>query len=173
MGKSRELARRRLADNVWLIPLLFVLGGIALAIALIAIDRAGDYKIVPTSVTGTATDVQQILNTTATSLVSLMSIVLSLTLVAVQLSMQQFSPRVVRSLFGDPRNQIAVGVFTATFVYTILVIREIDDQNNRVPGVAVLTAYLLTLVSLVGLFLFVQHAGRSIRVTGIIDRVGD
>jgi uncharacterized membrane protein len=30
-----------------------------------------------------------------------------------------------------------------------------------------------TLVSLAALFLFVQHAGRSIRVTGIIDRVGD
>jgi uncharacterized membrane protein len=173
MGEGREVGRPVLGDRVWVIPLLFVLAGIALAFGLIAIDRAGDYKVVSTSVTGSASSVQQILTTTAASLVSLMSIVLSLTLVAVQLAMQQFSPRIVRSLFEDRRNQIAVGIFTATFVYTILVIRQIDDQKNVVPGLAVLVAYLLTLVSLAALFLFVQHAGQSIRVTGIIDRVGD
>jgi len=104
MEKILELGRRRLADVVWLIPLLFVLAGIALAFGLIAIDRASGYKVVSTSVTGSASSVQQILTTTGTALVTLMSIVLSLTLVAVQLSMQQFSPRVVRSLFGDRRN---------------------------------------------------------------------
>jgi uncharacterized membrane protein len=173
MSKSRGLVQRTLADSVWPIPLLFVLGGIALALGLIAVDRAGDYQLVSTSVTGGASAVQQILTTTAASLVSLMSIVLSLTLVAVQLAMQQFSPRIVRTLFADRRNQIAVGLFTATFVYTILVLREIDDQKNLVPGVAVLVAYLLTLLSLVALFLFVYYASRSIRVSGIIDRVGD
>src|SRR3954468_7221796 len=138
MGETRGAGRRLLAGSVWVIPLMFVVAGIGLALGLIAIDRASDYEIVSESVTGSASAVQQILTTTAGSLVSLMSIVLSLTLVAVQLAMQQFSPRIVRSLFEDRRNQIAVGIFTATFVYTILVIREIDDQKNVVPGLAVL-----------------------------------
>src|SRR3954466_2365627 len=173
MDKGREAARRILAGSVWVVPLLFVLAGIALAFGLIAIDRAGDYKVVSTSVTGSASAVQQILTTTAASLVSLMSIVLSLTLVAVQLAMQQFSPRVVRSLFEDRRNQLAVGIFVATFAYTILVLRDVDDQNNLVPGLSVLVAYVLMLASIAGLFLFVQHASQSIRVAGLIHLVGD
>jgi hypothetical protein len=36
MNKRRGSVQRTLADSVWLIPLLFVLGGIALALGLIA-----------------------------------------------------------------------------------------------------------------------------------------
>jgi uncharacterized membrane protein len=165
--------KRDARSRLWLIPLACLIGGIALAIGAVAIDRAGDYKLVSQGITGTATDVQQILNTTASALISLMSIVLSLTLVAVQLAMGQFSPRIVRALFEDRRNQWAIGVLVGAFVYTVTVLVAIDDQNNRVPGVATLGAYVLTLVALGGLFLFVQHAARSLRVTGIIDLVGD
>src|SRR3954463_7897919 len=164
--------RRKAKSKVWVIPLGCLVAGIGLAIGLGAIDRAADYKLVGQGVTGTPGDVQQILGPAAQALVSLLSIVLSLTLVAVQLAMGQFSPRIVRSLFQDRRNQLAVGVFVATFAYTILVLRDVDDQNNLVPGLSVLVAYVLMLASIAGLFLFVQHASQSIRVAGLIDLVG-
>src|SRR4051794_18443866 len=168
--------RHSIAAAIWLIPLLFLVGGVGLGIATTAIDRASGYTLVSQAVTGTPTDVQQILNTTASALVTMTSLVLSLTLVAVQLAMGQFSPRIVRALLTDRRNQAAIGLFVATFAYTIIVIREIDDQasgGGTVPGLSVLIAYLLTGLSIAALILFVHHAGQSIRVAGLIDLVGD
>src|SRR5918912_385890 len=91
--RLRHLARTRL----WLLPLTCVLAGVGLALTLVAIDRSSGYHVVGTSVTGSAASVQTILTATSTALVTLTSVVLSLTLVAVQLAMGQFSPRIVRT----------------------------------------------------------------------------
>jgi uncharacterized membrane protein len=178
--KRRELRRLRIQHEVrswlWLIPLLCLLAGVALSFLTIAIDRAGDYDIVSQKVAGTPQAVQTILSTAASALITLMSVVLSLTLVAVQLAMGQFSPRIVRTLLTDRRNQFAIGFFLATFAYTLLVLREVNDQapgGGTVPGVSVLVSYVLILVSVVALVLFVHHAGQALRVAGLIDLVGD
>jgi uncharacterized membrane protein len=168
--------RRDLRSAIWLIPLLGLLAGLGAALLTTAIDRANHDTLVGTAITGTPTDVQQILNTTATALVTMTSLVLSLTLVAVQLAMGQFSPRIVRALLNDRRNQAAIGLFVGTLAYTIVVIREINDQGpngGTVPGLSVMVAYLLSGLCIAVLILFVHHAGQSIRVAGLIDLVGD
>ena len=71
--------------------------------------------MLPHSVVGNASDAQAILQTIATSVVTLTSIVLTVTLVAVQLAMGQFSPRIVRALLDDRGDQVAVAIFAATF----------------------------------------------------------
>ena len=97
MYRLKYLARR----SIWLIPFLGLLGGLGLAVLTIAVDRAHRYALVSHAVTGTPADVQTILSTAATALVTLTSVVLSLTLVAVQLAMGQFSPRIVGALLND------------------------------------------------------------------------
>jgi uncharacterized membrane protein len=77
--RLRHLAQTRL----WLLPLGCVVAGIGLAVALLSVDRS----VVGTTVTGSAASVQTILTVASTSLVTLTSVVLSLTLVAVQLAM--------------------------------------------------------------------------------------
>jgi uncharacterized membrane protein len=163
----------RLRTKLWVIPLLGLVAGVGLAIGTLAIDRAGDYKLVSQTLTGGPTAVQQLLSTTASSLVSLTSLVLSLTLVAVQLAMGQFSPRIVGRLLQNRRSQLAIALFLATFAYTILVLRDVDDRSDHVPGVSVLIAYGLTLGSVAALVLYVHHVGQSLRVGGLIDMVGD
>jgi uncharacterized membrane protein len=171
------MARRRLlhavGGSLWLVPLLCLIAGIALSFATIASDAATGHDLVPRSVTGGPTDAQTVLSTIATAMVTLSSIVLTVTLVAVQLAMGQFSPRIVRALLRDRRNQLAVGLFVATFAFALLGVRGIDDRADVVPGVTVAVAYLLALVSIVALVLFVHHAGQSLRVSGLIDLVGD
>jgi uncharacterized membrane protein len=53
------------------------------------------------------------------------------------------------------------------------VLRDIDDQSGHIPGLSVLVSYLLIIASVAGLVLFVHYAGQSIRVSGLIDLVGD
>jgi uncharacterized membrane protein len=166
------LARTRL----WLLPLICVLSGLGLAIGLLAIDKASGHHLVSTSVTGSAASVQTILTTAATALVTLTSIVLSLTLVAVQLAMGQFSPRIVRAILHDRRSQFAVGLFIGTWAYTMTVLRDVNGRNSGggpVPGLAVIVDYGLILSAIVTLVLLVHHTAQSIRVGGLIGLVGD
>jgi len=163
-------------DAIWVIPLVCVLAAIALSFATLAIDRAGDFDVLPHSVTGTAAGAQTLLDDFAQSLITLGTLVLSLTLVAVQLAMGQFSPRIVRAILNDRKSQLAMGVFGGSFVFMILTLRQVHDSPDgpgQVPGVSIVFAYVLMLVSVAALFLYVQHAGQSLRAGGLIGLVGD
>ena len=165
--------RHYLDTNLWVVPLLCVLGGIVLALVTTAIDRSFDHGLIPQSITGNPNAAQTILNMIATSMVTLISVVLTLTLVLVQLAMGQFSPRIVRALLNDRRTQLAIGLFGATFAYAMLVLRRIDPQGGVLPGLSVLVAYVLMLSSIGVLILYLHHTGQKLRVTGLIDLVGD
>jgi uncharacterized membrane protein len=165
-----------LRDGLWVIPLACVLAAIALSFATLAIDRAGDFEVLPYSMTGTAAGAQTLLDDFAQSLITLGTLVLSLTLVAVQLAMGQFSPRIVRAILNDRKSQLAMGVFGGSFVFMVLTMRQVHDSPDgpgQVPGVSILVAYLLMLISVGALFLYVQHAGQSLRAGGLIGLVGD
>ena len=165
--------RHNLGSSLWLVPLLCVLGGIVLALGTTAVDRYFGYGLIPQSVTGNPNAAQTILNMIATSMVTLTSIALTLTLVAVQLAMGQFSPRIVRALLSDHRTQLSIGLFAATIAYSMLTLREVDPQGGVLPGLATIVAYLLMLASIIVLILYVHHASQKLRVGGLIDFVGD
>jgi uncharacterized membrane protein len=167
-------ARHRLRGELWIVPLLCVLATILLSMITVAIDRAFDDRLVPTSITGEPGAVSSILATIASSMVTLTTLVLTVTTVAVQLAMGQFSPRIVRALLQDRASQLAYGLFAATFTFAILALREVNATGDgAVPGLTVLVAYLLMLASIAALFLYIHHAGNSLRAAGLIDLVGD
>src|SRR6201991_2570192 len=166
--RLRHLARTRL----WLVPLICVVAGIGLAVALLSVDRS----IVGTAVTGSAASVQTILTVASSALVTLTSVVLSLTLVAVQLAMGQFSPRIVRTILHDRRSQLAIGLFIGTFAYSMTVLREVSGQSSGgepLPGLAIVVNYGLILSAIVVLVLYVNHTAQSLRVGALIGRVAD
>jgi len=68
-----------------------VLAGVALSLGTILIDRKYDYKLVPTFLSGGPDAALEILGTVAASMVSLAALVLTITMVVVQLAMGQFS----------------------------------------------------------------------------------
>jgi uncharacterized membrane protein len=163
-----HLVRTRL----WLLPLFCVMTGIGGAVALLAIDKASGYSVVGDGVTGSASSAQSILTVASSALVTLTSVVLSLTLVAVQLAMGQFSPRIVRAILHDRRSQLAVGLFIGTFAYSMTVLRELKTSGSApVPSLAVAVDYALILCAIATLVLFVHHTAQSIRVGGLIGLV--
>jgi uncharacterized membrane protein len=150
-----------------------VLIGLGLSIGTIAIDRAFDYGAVPESLTGGPDAALQILSTIAASMVSLTALVLTITMVVVQLAMGQFSPRIVQTILRDKPSQIAIGLFVATFAHSVVAMREVDPSGQgQVPGLAILVAYLLVLASIVVLVIYVHHIGQALRVSALIELVG-
>jgi uncharacterized membrane protein len=177
-GRSKVVSggiqlQRRVRSWIWLIPLAGLLASLVLAVVTLEVDRATGYDLIPRGITGSPSAEQQLLSTAATAIFSLSATVITLVLVLVQLAMGQFSPRIVRSLLQDRRNQAAFALFIGTFVYTMAVLRGVDDQHNTLPGFSVLCAYLLILCSVAVLVLFIDRAASALRVSGLIDLVGD
>jgi uncharacterized membrane protein len=164
-----------LRASLWFVPVLCVLAGALLAFGTIALDRFFDYEAVPKSIVGGPDAATAILATVAASMVSLAALVLTITMVVVQLAMGQFSPRIVQRVLRDKPSQVAIGLFVATFVYAILAVREVTnlgDGTGQVPGISVVAAFILVLVSIAALVIYVHHIGRSLRVASLIELVG-
>jgi uncharacterized membrane protein len=159
--------------SVWFVPVLCVLAGIVLSFGTIAIDRITNFELVPTFLTGGPDAAAAILSTTAAAEVTLCALVLTVTMVVVQLAMGQFSPRIVQTILQDKPSQIAIGLFVATFAHAMLALREVNFEAGTVPGLAVLVAYVLVVLSIVVLVVYVDHIGKSLRVSSLIELVGD
>jgi uncharacterized membrane protein len=165
-----------LRASLWFVPVLCVLVGAALSFGMIALDRLFDYEALPHSLVGDPAAASAILSTVAAAMVSLTALVLTITMVVVQLAMGQFSPRIVQRILRDKPSQLAIGLFVATFVHAILTLREVQnngDGSGHVPGIAVLTAFVLVLASIAVLVVYVQHLGQALRVSALVELVGD
>ena len=165
-----------LRSSLWLVPVLCVLAGAALSFGTIAVDRYFDYEALPTRLVAGPDAAAAVLSTVAASMVSLTALVLTITMVVVQLAMGQFSPRIVQRILRDKPSQLAIGLFVATFVHAILALREVTingDGTGNVPGVAVVMAFVLVLASIAVLVVYVQHIGQALRVSALIELVGD
>jgi uncharacterized membrane protein len=154
------------------VPVLCVLAGLGLSYATVVVDDGG---LIPITLTGGPDAALAILGTVAASMITLTGIVLTIVLVVVQLAMGQFSPRIVRAILHDRPSQLAIGIFVATFAHAMLAMREISslEEGAPVPGLAIVVAFLLVVVSIVVLILYINHIGQSLRVAALIDSVGD
>ena len=158
---------------MWFIPVLCVLAGVALSVGTIAVDSLFDFDVVPRSLTGGPDAALGILTTIAASMVSLAALVLTITMVVVQLAMGQFSPRIVQTFLQDRPSQLAIGLFVATFAHAMIAMREVQfEGDGQVPGIAIAVSYVLVLTSIAMLVLYVDHIGRSLRVSALIELVG-
>jgi uncharacterized membrane protein len=166
----------RIRSSLWFVPVMCVLTGALLSFATISLDRLFDFKAIPQSFVGDPDAAAAILSTVAASMVSLATLVLTITMVVVQLAMGQFSPRIVQRILRDKPSQLAIGLFVATFVHAILILREVTnngDGTGQVPGISVVVAFLLVLASIAVLVVYVHHIGQALRVSALIEIVGD
>jgi uncharacterized membrane protein len=164
---------RHVRSSLWFVPVVCVLGGLVLSFVTIAVDGAFDHSLVPEALTGGPNAAIAILSTVAASMVSLTALVLTITMVVVQLAMGQFSPRIVQTILQDKPSQFAIGLFVATFAHAMLAMREVRfEDGGQVPGLAIVVAYLLIVISIVVLVMYVHHIGKSLRVASLIELVG-
>lgn len=176
-GKSRAVTLfrivRHIRTSLWFVPVMCVLAGVVLSFGTIAIDRRYDYQLIPETFTGGPDAATAILSTVALAMVSLATLVLTITMVVVQLAMGQFSPRIVQTILKDKPSQFAIGIFVATFAHAMLTLREVRFGDDvTVPGLAVVVAFFLVVVSIMVLVLYVHHIGKSLRVSALIEFVG-
>ena len=171
------LIRDNIRESLWFVPVVCVLAAVGLSFATHWVDAQSGYDLIPRTFTGGPSAALSILASVATSMVSLAALVLTITMVVVQLAMGQFSPRIVQTILKDKPSQLAIGIFVGTFAYAMLAMRDVaitggPNGQGTVPGLAVVFAFLLVLISIVVLVIYVNHIGRSLRVSALIELVG-
>jgi uncharacterized membrane protein len=176
--RVREWAER-IRHSLWFIPTLCVVLAGAAALAMVALS--GTFlptdSDLPLVFSAGADGARAMLQAIAGSVITVAGVVFSITIVALQLTSSQFSPRVLRSFLNDRPSQVALGTFMGTFTYTLLVLRSISGESagaeEFVPGPAVTGALLLTFLSLAMLIYYIHHISVRIQVTSILASVAD
>jgi uncharacterized membrane protein len=177
-ARIRQLAGR-LMESFWLLPALMVLGGIALAFALLAVDRSGSLTV---SVTGSSwlyngggTGARTLLGAIASSTIGVAGTVFSITIAALSLAAGQMGPRLLRNFTRDRGNQFTLGAFLGTFSYALMVLRSVRTQQEGAftPHLSLSFGVLLAFGCVATLVYFVGHMASRINVDTVIELVSD
>ena len=172
---SLERVRDELRSMFWLVPAACVAVAIGAAVGLVALDQV--LRPVSTGVLfpGPPEGARSFLSSITQAMIAFTGLVFSITIVVLQLTSGQFSPRVLRAFLRDRAIQFALGVFVSTFVYAMVVQRAVTGSAGHdpfVPRIAVTGAFVLVLAS-VGLFIFyIHHVANMIRVATIVTTLG-
>jgi uncharacterized membrane protein len=154
---------------------------VAVGLALIAgsvlssitIDPAS--SLAPLVFQGTADDARNLLIGIASTMVTVIALVLGLTVVALQLASTQFSPRLLRTFLRDLVNQLTLSSFVATFAYSTAGLYTVGisggERTTDYPRLAVSGALVLLFVSMIMLVFFAHHLAHSIQIDQVMADV--
>jgi uncharacterized membrane protein len=115
---------------------------------------------------------QLVLSTIASSMMTVVSVVYSILLVALSLASMQFSTRILRHFIRDSVSQQTLGIFVGTFVYCLLLLRVVQSQPTPVvPELGVGVAIILALVAMAQLVYFIHHISQIIQANNLVDHI--
>jgi uncharacterized membrane protein len=169
----RDALSEYVRGSLWVLPTLSVLAALA-AGSLLSQVSIGPRS--PLAFQGTSDDARTLLIGIAGTMVTVIALLLGLTVVALQLSSTQYSPRLLRNFLRDRPNQVVLSVFVATFAYSAAGLYTVGvsggTRTAAFPRLAVSGALVLLFISLGLLVYFADHLVHSIQVDAIMRVVG-
>ena len=168
--------RERLRTNLWVVPALEALAAVVLFVGTVSVDRAaydGRVTFPAWVISGSADGARQVLTTIAAAVITVISLVFSITIVALTLASTQFGPRMLRNFISDRGTQLTLGTFVATFLYTILALVAVSPgpHGDFVPHLSITVSLALTLVDLAMLIYFINHIAKAIQLPEVIAAI--
>ena len=161
----------------WVVPSILVVVSVLLFIVTFQIDVAAYHGHLALPVwirTGSADAERQVLIAIAAAVITVIGVVFSITILALTLASQQFGPRMMRNFVRDIGNQVTLGVFVGTFVFSVLALVSINSVSSTfVPHLSTSVAEALLLVDLGVLIYFIHHIAKSIQLPEVIAGIAD
>jgi uncharacterized membrane protein len=159
----------KVSHSLGFIPGLITVVFAALGIVLVEIDRGLDLTGVTWVFQGDGSAARTVLSVIAGSLITVAGLTFSMTMVVLQLASSQFSPRVLRTFFGDRITQVTIGMYGGTFVYSLLVLRAVGSYGDGgfVPRLSLTAASVLGIAAVVLLIVFLHHVSQMVQVSHV------
>jgi uncharacterized membrane protein len=172
-GSRRAHLREWRRESLWLWPAIAAIG--AWIAGDIAARHLRSFSLHLGLFPSNLDDARTLLATIAAALLTFTGVVFSITLVALQMSSTQYSPRVLRTFVRKPITKLALSIFIATFVYSLTLLALVGSTTgaHTVQEGAVGLAFLLVMASVLVFVVFVNSTVRSMRVSHVIEAVFD
>lgn len=167
----------QLRESMWFVPGLMVFVALGLAQAMIVVDlwlNERTLELLPETFLIGVEGSRGILVAVGGSVLAVAATTFSITMSVIATASSTYGPRLVRNFMVDRNNQRVLGLFVATFVYCLMVLRRVrgtDDGVSFVPHVAVYGAIVLALVNVAALVYFLHHISAVIQVSTLVRRV--
>ncbi|WP_170145837.1 DUF2254 domain-containing protein [Rhodoplanes elegans] len=165
-----------LRTRLWLIPL--VMSAFVVAVAYLVLFSSLSLGFASLSdhwwvFSGDASTARDLLATLLSGMITMTSLVVSITMVVLSLAAGQLGPRLIWNFIEDRQIQILIGLFVATIMYTLIVLRSINEElgPDRVPHVAITAASLLVVTCLFALLFYVHKLARAIISDTMVNKV--
>ncbi len=120
---------------------------------------------------------RSLLSSISGSMISVAGTVFAITVAAVVYASGNYGPRLLTNFMTDRGNQVSLGIFIATFVYSLMTLRTIRQPDEGggvgfVPELSLLIAIFMALLSVGVLVYFLHHVPDSIRINNVVAGIG-
>ncbi len=154
------------ATSLWLAPLVAGVTAALLAIVLLVTDPAG--SVVPFALKD-AESSRAALTAILSATIAATSLVITGTIIALQLATGQYSPRLLRGVLTDRGVRWPLGALVGTVVYVLVVISQ--TGGSTIPGTAAAVGLLFG-VGVIGILVFfVHHIVQRLRLETIVGDI--
>jgi uncharacterized membrane protein len=161
-------------EHFWIIPSVMLLGGVVLAWLTASAESLGVPRAWSRGLPVDQAGASAILGVLATSMLTFVGVVFTMTLVALQLASAQLSPRVVRTFTRSTLTKVAFGTFLATFSFSVVVlVLEEGTANADARSRAVTAAFVLVMASVVVFIAYAAQTVRLLQVSWVITAVAE
>ena len=168
----------RLKSSLFFIPMASVFIAVGLGALSLAIDRhvSGEAYDLPISLETTVDGARALLGTIAGATISFAGIAFSVSLLIIQQASNQYSPRVVHTLFRDPFNKRVMGLVVGTFTFCVIILRSVRAPLENggvevVPNLSVALAVFLGVATILAVVAFIDHSAHTMDVSEILENV--
>jgi uncharacterized membrane protein len=155
---------------LWLIPMMYGAGSVICGALLPRLESA---YLTSYTLGVSVTSAQAYLSATASGMMALTGIVFSIAFVMVQFSAIAYSPRLVLWFARDHTLFHSLGVFVATFIYSLVTLAWVDRGGSGT--VPFFSGLLVGIMLVLSMFLFSRLVQRlsDLQITNVLQLVGD
>ena len=171
----------RVRNSYWFVPAVMALGAMLLAFTMVYVDShigAEWMDRLPWLYAARPDGARSLLSAVGGSMIGVAGTTFSVTIAAVVYASGQYGPRLLSNFMADRGNQVTLGTFIATFVYSLIVLRTIRSPGESggaafVPQLALVVAVVLVGASIAVLIFFIHHVPQRIHINSVIERIGE
>jgi uncharacterized membrane protein len=169
----RGALREYLGGALWVLPTIAVVVSLVAGAVLAQFEVDADAGFGRLLFQGDAGAARELLIVVSATMITVTGLVFSLTVVALQISSTQFSPRLLRSFLRDRGTQIVLSIFVSTFAYAtagLYTVGRLEEGQPYVPRIAISGSLLLALGSVAAFVWYLHHLAHSIQIDDVMRR---
>ncbi len=172
----RTRFRQRIAVSLWFLPSILAAAAIGAANLTIWLDARVDAPIgVRPDLISDPGSAATFAGAIAAATLAFVAVVFATTLVAIQLAASQYSPRTVRIFIRSRVTRVTLGLFLATFVFSLIILvssrAAVTSARQFAPVVSVTTLLALTLATVFGFVAYLHGVVRLMRVQYLLEAI--